>query len=47
MRQFLPLMPEALCVSLVEGWRGEICHVALTDRQGSFAHYKVVSTSNT
>jgi Ni,Fe-hydrogenase III large subunit len=34
-----------LAVSLVEGWRGEICHVALTDAAGHFAHYKVVDPS--
>jgi Ni,Fe-hydrogenase III large subunit/Ni,Fe-hydrogenase III component G len=32
-------------VALVEGWRGEICHVALTDEQGRFARYKVVDPS--
>jgi Ni,Fe-hydrogenase III large subunit/Ni,Fe-hydrogenase III component G len=32
-------------VSLVEGWRGEICHVALTDATGHFARYKVVDPS--
>jgi Ni,Fe-hydrogenase III large subunit len=40
-----PLLPEAVAVSLVEGWRGEICHVAITDDQGKFAHYKVVDPS--
>lgn len=40
-----PLAPESLAVSLVEGWRGEICHVALTDESGAFAHYKVVDPS--
>ena len=40
-----PLMPEHLAVSLVEGWRGEICHVALTDDRGRFASYKVVDPS--
>jgi Ni,Fe-hydrogenase III large subunit len=40
-----PLAPAALVVSLVEGWRGEICHVALTDGQGRFARYKVVDPS--
>ena len=40
-----PLRPQHLAVSLVEGWRGEICHVALTDGQGRFAHYKVVDPS--
>jgi Ni,Fe-hydrogenase III large subunit/Ni,Fe-hydrogenase III component G len=37
--------PDHLVVSLVEGWRGEICHVALTDGQGCFARYKVVDPS--
>lgn len=40
-----PLAPERFVVSLVEGWRGEICHVALTDAQGRFARYKVVDPS--
>ena len=35
----------ALAVSLVEGWRGGICHAALTDGRGSFARYKVVDPS--
>ena len=39
------LAPEQLVVSLVEGWRGEICHVAMTDAQGRFALYKVVDPS--
>lgn len=39
------LQPESLVVSLVEGWRGEICHVAITDERGRFAHYKVVDPS--
>lgn len=37
--------PNSLAVSLVEGWRGEICHVSLTDKLGRFAHYKVVDPS--
>jgi Ni,Fe-hydrogenase III large subunit len=36
---------ETLVVSLVEGWRGEICHVARTDEHGRFARYKVVDPS--
>lgn len=40
-----PLGPNRLAVSLVEGWRGEICHVALTDDQGRFSRYKVVDPS--
>jgi Ni,Fe-hydrogenase III large subunit len=39
------LLPDRLCVSLVEGWRGEICHVALTDAAGTFSTYKVVDPS--
>jgi Ni,Fe-hydrogenase III large subunit len=37
--------PEQLCVSLVEGWRGEICHVVRTDAAGRIAGYKVVDPS--
>ena len=36
---------DKLAVSLVEGWRGEICHVALTDSQGNLKHYKVTDPS--
>jgi Ni,Fe-hydrogenase III large subunit/Ni,Fe-hydrogenase III component G len=39
------LKPNALSLSLVEGWRGEICHIAITDEKGSFEHYKVVDPS--
>lgn len=37
--------PLRLAVSLVEGWRGEICHVAVTDERGRFAAYKVCDPS--
>ncbi len=37
--------PDQFVVSLVEGWRGEICHVVLTDAQGRFARYKIVDPS--
>ncbi len=40
-----PLRPDHLAVSLVEGWRGELCHVALTGADGRFARYKVVDPS--
>ena len=40
-----PLAPMRLCVSLVEGWRGEVCHVALTDGKGRFSAYKVIDPS--
>jgi Ni,Fe-hydrogenase III large subunit len=39
------LAPGKLCVSLVEGWRGEICHVATTDDHGRFRAYKIVDPS--
>ncbi len=39
------LEPERMAVSLIEGWRGEICHVALTDAQGRFMAYKVADPS--
>ena len=39
------LQGEALSFSLVEGWRGEICHVALTDKEGSIAKYKIKDPS--
>lgn len=37
--------PNALSFSLIEGWRGEICHVALTDEQGNIAKYKIKDPS--
>jgi len=40
-----PLAPESVAVSLVEGWRGEIAHVAITDERGRFAAYKIVDPS--
>jgi Ni,Fe-hydrogenase III large subunit len=37
--------PDTLAVALVEGWRGEVCHVALTDEAGRFRRYKIVDPS--
>ncbi len=37
--------PNMISVSMVEGWRGEICHVALTDSIGNLKHYKVTDPS--
>jgi Ni,Fe-hydrogenase III large subunit len=34
-----------MAVSLVEGWRGEICHAATTDDQGKLEFYKVIDPS--
>lgn len=39
------LAPLCIVVSLVEGWRGELCHVALTDNRGRFSSYKIVDAS--
>jgi Ni,Fe-hydrogenase III large subunit len=39
------LMPDHVAVSLVEGWRGEICHVACTGGDGRFERYKIVDPS--
>lgn len=40
-----PLASDSLSVSLTEGWRGEICHVAITDGVGRFLRYKIVDPS--
>jgi Ni,Fe-hydrogenase III large subunit len=40
-----PLASESVAVALVEGWRGPVCHVAITDREGRLARYKVVDPS--
>ena len=40
-----PPAPNQLAISLVEAWRGELCHVALTDANGKFERYKVVDPS--
>jgi len=37
--------PETMAIVLIEGWRGEICHTALTDARGKFAAYKIVDPS--
>jgi Ni,Fe-hydrogenase III large subunit len=42
---FKNLKPNSFTLSLVEGWRGEICHCAITDQQGELAHYKVKDPS--
>jgi Ni,Fe-hydrogenase III large subunit len=36
---------EQMAVALVEGWRGEICHAAITGSDGRFRRYKVVDPS--
>jgi Ni,Fe-hydrogenase III large subunit len=39
------LKPGLAVISLVEGWRGEICHVAISDSEGRLARYKIVDPS--
>lgn len=39
------LTPDTLTVTLNEGWRGEICHVAMTNAEGKLARYKIVDPS--
>jgi Ni,Fe-hydrogenase III large subunit len=39
------LRADAAAVSLIEGWRGQICHFAVTGPDGKFRHYKVVDPS--
>ncbi|HPA17173.1 MAG TPA: NADH-quinone oxidoreductase subunit C [Verrucomicrobiae bacterium] len=36
---------DTLAVALVEGWRGEVCHVALTDGAGRLRRYKITDPS--
>lgn len=37
---------EKFVISLVEGWRGEICHCAITDEKGSLMVYKIKDPSH-
>ena len=37
--------PNSMVISLVEGWRGEICHCAITDEKGELLMYKVKDPS--
>lgn len=39
------LKPDNMAFSLTEGWRGEICHCAMTDESGMIRHYKVKDPS--
>ncbi|MBW6482677.1 MAG: NADH-quinone oxidoreductase subunit C [Vicingaceae bacterium] len=39
------LTPNSFVLSLVEGWRGEICHCAITDAKGELIHYKIKDPS--
>jgi len=39
------LSANSCAVTLTEGWRGEICHMALTDAAGRFERYKITDPS--
>lgn len=43
--QEIELRPSSLVVSMTEGWRGEICHTAITDEKGSLRLYKMKDPS--
>jgi Ni,Fe-hydrogenase III large subunit len=42
---FLNPAPNSFAISLVEGWRGEICHCAITNERGELMHYKIKDPS--
>lgn len=37
--------PDSLAISIVEGWRGEIVHIAITDNNGKLSRYKIKDPS--
>ena len=39
------LKPDSFAISLTEGWRGEICHAAVTDEKGELIIYKIKDPS--
>ncbi len=41
----LKFEPSSLSLSVVEGWRGEICHTAITNHDGRIVHYKIKDPS--
>ncbi len=45
-RAVVPSLPaDTLVASLTEGWRGEICHVAITGEDGRLTRYKITDPS--
>lgn len=41
----LSYKPDCLAISVTEGWRGEICHVAVTDLEGRLKVYRIKDPS--
>ena len=44
-RELHDASPNSFTIALVEGWRGEICHCAITDDNGELIHYKIKDPS--
>jgi Ni,Fe-hydrogenase III large subunit len=44
-QQSFTLKPDTFVLSMTEGWRGEICHVAITDSNGELILYKIKDPS--
>jgi Ni,Fe-hydrogenase III large subunit len=46
--QSIPFIPgrQKFILSMVEGWRGEICHCAITDTKGNLETYKIKDPSH-
>ncbi len=40
-----PPTPDSFALAMVEGWRGEICHCAVTDDAGNIIRYKITDPS--
>jgi Ni,Fe-hydrogenase III large subunit len=43
--QPVTLQPDMFGISLTEGWRGEICHALITDKEGEMLIYKIKDPS--
>ncbi|TAH25195.1 MAG: NADH dehydrogenase subunit [Cytophagales bacterium] len=39
------MLPNTISVSITEGWRGEICHCAITNSESELIHYKIKDPS--
>jgi len=39
------LKPNSFVISMTEGWRGEIVHIAITDDKGELSRYKIKDPS--
>ena len=44
-RELPPLAPNTLAVAMVEGWRGELVQVGITDAAGKFDRFKIIDPS--